>query len=291
MTSESKTAANDDWTWDKTLFAGAATYYDRGRLPYAAGLAEAMQDTLSLDGSGRLLDLGCGPGTVTLRFAHLFAEAVGLDPDPGMLAEAARLAAERRIHNGCWVESLAEDLAPDFGPFRVVTVAASFHWMEREKVAAIIRNLLEPGGTLVHVDNHHQDGLGHDASMPHPPVPDDAIRDLRQCYLGLLTRAGQSIRQSSPDNEAAIFRAAGFEGPQSDWVPDDRVLERTIDDIVAQTFSQSSSAPHLFGTELAAFEADLRTLLLQASPSGRFSVRLRDNELKIWRPTSRRPGT
>ena len=46
----------DDWTWDPTLFAGAAEYYDRGRLPYAPGIAGALGGALGLDGSGRLLD-------------------------------------------------------------------------------------------------------------------------------------------------------------------------------------------------------------------------------------------
>jgi hypothetical protein len=32
-------------------------------------------------GGGRLLDVGCGPGILTVRLAHLLEEAVGLDPD------------------------------------------------------------------------------------------------------------------------------------------------------------------------------------------------------------------
>ena len=47
------------------LFAGAAGYYEQGRLPYAPGLADAFARPLALDGQGRLLDVGCGPGTVT----------------------------------------------------------------------------------------------------------------------------------------------------------------------------------------------------------------------------------
>jgi cyclopropane fatty-acyl-phospholipid synthase-like methyltransferase len=34
-----------------------------------------------LDGNGRLLDVGCGPGVLTVRLAHLFRQVVGLDPD------------------------------------------------------------------------------------------------------------------------------------------------------------------------------------------------------------------
>ncbi|KOX52257.1 class I SAM-dependent methyltransferase, partial [Streptomyces sp. NRRL F-6492] len=78
------------WVWDETLFAGAAPYYGRGRLPYAPGLVDVLAGVLGLDGRGRLLDVGCGPGTLALPLAHLFEEVVGVDPDGGMLAEARR---------------------------------------------------------------------------------------------------------------------------------------------------------------------------------------------------------
>jgi predicted Rdx family selenoprotein len=52
---------------------------------------------------------------------------------------------------------------------------------------------------------------------------------------------------------------------------------------VAETFSVSATAPNLFGERLSQFETDLRRVLAQASTDGRFSVRLPDNELKIWR--------
>src|SRR5687768_4555180 len=113
----------ESWRWDDTLFKGAAPYYTRGRLPYATGLAQSMAEALGLDGRGRLLDLGCGPGVITLQLAHLFEEVVGLDPDGEMLAEAARLADERGIAHARWVHLRAEDLPAGLGRFRVVTLA------------------------------------------------------------------------------------------------------------------------------------------------------------------------
>lgn len=85
---------SEGWVWDETLFSGTAAHYERGRLPYAPGLAPLLADVLRLDGSGRLLDVGCGPGTLALRLAHLFAEVVGVDPDQGMIAEAERRGVE-----------------------------------------------------------------------------------------------------------------------------------------------------------------------------------------------------
>jgi SAM-dependent methyltransferase len=126
-------------SWDESLFAGTARYYEQGRLPYAPGLADAFARILALDGRGRLLDVGCGPGKVTLLLAPLFEAVVGLDPDPEMLARASRAAAERDIGNATWVRHRAEALPAGLGSFRVVTFAASFHWMDRRLPDNILR--------------------------------------------------------------------------------------------------------------------------------------------------------
>ena len=112
----------------------------------------SSREELGLDGSGRLLDAGCGPGILTVRLAHLFEEAVGLDPDADMLAEGRRAAYERGVANIRWVRAVAEDLpeaAP--GPYRAVTFGQSFHWTDEARVAEIVYDLLEPGGALAMV--------------------------------------------------------------------------------------------------------------------------------------------
>ena len=278
----------ETWSWDESLFAGAASYYRQGRLPYAPGLAGAVARSLALDGQGRLLDAGCGPGTVTLRLAPLFEAAVGLDPDREMLACAARAAAGRGIGNVTWLRQRAEALPAGLGSFRVVTFAASFHWMDRPRVASAVAAMLDPGGAVVQVDApayragelaaEHRRG-----SLPFPPPPDDALDELRRRYLGSDRRAGRGIRNTSPGGEDQVFRQAGFLPAETVTVPDGRALERTADDVVATVFSLSSTAPHLFGDRREDYERDLRELLAEASPAGRFSVRLRGNILRIWR--------
>jgi SAM-dependent methyltransferase len=278
----------ETWRWDESLFAGTAGYYEQGRLPYAPGLADAVAGSLALDGRGRLLDAGCGPGTVTLRLAPLFEAAVGLDPDPGMLARASRAAAERGVGNVTWVRERAEALPAGLGSFRVVTFAQSFHWMDRPRVASAVAALLDPGGAVLHVDapGYRADELSEEAQrgpLPFPPPPDEALDQLRRRYLGSDRRAGQGIRNTSPSGEDQVFQQAGFRPAQIVTVPDQRAVERTADDIVAGVFSHSSTAPHLFGDRQQDYEADMRQVLALASPSGRFSVRLPDNILRIWR--------
>ena len=119
------------WEWDPTLFAGTAPYYRRGRLPYAPTMPAAVRAALALDGHGRLLDVGCGPGSVALALAPLFDAVVGLDPDQAMLEEAATHAAALGVSTATWVCLRAEELPADLGTFRVASFGQSFHWMQR----------------------------------------------------------------------------------------------------------------------------------------------------------------
>lgn len=274
------------WRWDETLFRGSAPYYERGRLPYPRELADVMAAALHLNGRGRLLDVGCGPGTVALRLARLVEEVVGLDADAGMLAQAERRAAELGITNARWVKALAEDPPAGLGAFRAATFAQSFHWMERERVAAAVYTMLEPGGAFVHVST--QEAIPNPGDeLPYPFPPRERITELVRRYLGPVRRAGQGVlRYGTPDYEDAVVRGAGFGEVEIVPVGGREVIARTIDDLIAAQFSNSGSAPHLFGDRQAAFEADLRALLAEASPSGLFAELTHETELRVWR----RPG-
>ncbi len=59
----------------------------------------------------------------------------------------------------------------------------------------------------------------------------------------------------------------------------DETFERSEDDVVASVFSQSFSAPHLFGDRLPEFEAELRALLRGRGP---FSERPRSLTATVW---------
>ncbi|MFF9777315.1 class I SAM-dependent methyltransferase [Streptomyces sp. NPDC013978] len=271
----------DAWRWDPTLFRGSAAYYERGRLPYATGFAEALAGALGLDGRGRLLDVGCGPGIVVLPTARYVAEAVGVDPDEDMLAEAEGRAGRLGVTNARWVAARAEDLPAGLGTFRAVVFAQSFHWTDRDQVAATVLRMLEPGGAFVHVSDLKEPAP---EPAPSPGPPYDRIQDLVRRCLGPVRRAGQGVLvDGTPGGEAAIIERAGFAGPERLVVPAGEVVTRTSDDIVAWVFSRSDSAPHLFGDKLPEFERDLRTLLTTTAPDGGFAERLPATEIRIWR--------
>src|ERR1700674_2939604 len=77
-------------SYDGSLFAGTAAYYARYRAPYPPELIADLVAHYELDGTGRLLDLGCGPGTLTLPLAPHFASTLALDINAEMIAEGRR---------------------------------------------------------------------------------------------------------------------------------------------------------------------------------------------------------
>lgn len=277
------------WQWDPSLYAGSAAYYVQGRVAYPQELVDALVAELALDGTGQLLDVGCGPGSLTLRLASRFERATGLDADAQMLAEGARQAAAAGISNVNWVKLRAEEISPRLGTFRAVTLAQSFHWMDRERVAHLLRDVLAADGAVAQVHATTHVGIDGDLPLPYPRPPRRQIDALVTRFLGSRRRAGQgtlpgvSISEADTGRYVAeLFRAAGFVGPARIEIPG-FVAMRSADDVVASVFSVSSAAPHLFGDRAGAFEAELRGLLADVSPEGHFSEQIRTAAIDVWR--------
>jgi SAM-dependent methyltransferase len=270
-------------SYDPTIYAGAAAHYRLGRPPYSPELETVIAEELDLDGSGRLLDGGCGPGILTVRLARLFDEAVGLDPDPRMLDEGRRAAADQRITNITWVQARAEDL-PDAvpGPYRLITFGQSFHWTDEARVAAAVYDMLEPDGALALIV-HTVEGRPRPQSPGPPPVPHAEIEALVERYLGPERRAGQGRAPVRNHRFEDILVRTRFGEPQSILAPGIPDLVRDAESVLSGYFSFSWSAPHLFGDRIEDFAADVRGLLRSRSPEGVFWDWPGDTEIVLAR--------
>jgi SAM-dependent methyltransferase len=269
--------------YDPTIYLGSAAHYRYGRPAYSPELEGFLTQETGLDGNGRLLDVGCGPGVLTVRLAHLFERVVGLDPDAGMLSEGRRAAEEKAVMNVRWVQGLAEDLpAVTPGPFRMVTFGQSFHWTDERRVAETVYDMLEPGGALALIV-HTVEGRTRPPDPGAPAIPHEEIEVLVGKYLGSTRRAGQGTALQRTHRFEDVLARTRFGVPQQFFVPGIPDLLRDSESVLSGYLSLSSSAPHLFGDRLDDFAGGVRALLATRSAEGIFWDWPGDTEVVIAR--------
>ena len=222
---------------------------------------------------------------LTVRLAHLFAHAVGLDPDAGTRPQGCRAADEKRVVNIRWVRGLAEDLpavAP--GPYRLVTFGQSFHWTDERQVADTVYDMLEPGGALALIV-HTVTGRPRPPDPGMPAIPHDEIKALVEKYSDYPARRPRH----RPTASSPLRGRAGptrFDVPQQFFVPGIPDLLRDSESVLSGYLSLSSSAPHLFGDRLDDFAGEVRALLANRSAEGKFWDWPGDTEVIM----ARKPG-
>jgi len=269
--------------YDPSFYGGAAVHYRDGRPPYSPELEARLAEELGLDGSGRLLDVGCGPGFLTVRLARLFEDAVGLDPDPAMIAEGRRAAREQGIANITWIQALAEELpavAP--GPYRLVTFGQSFYWTDEVRVAEAVYDMVEPGGALVIV-GHKFEGRAAPPSPGPPRIPHDEIRALVRKYLGSTRRAGQGTAPVQALSVEDALASTRFGAPRVIFAPGIANRLQDTEGVLSNFFSMSFAAPHLFGDRVEEFAREVRELLRERSPEDVFWDWPGDTEIMLVR--------
>lgn len=269
--------------YDPTQFTGTATHYLRGRPPYSADLSRVLAEELGLDGTGTLVDVGAGPGTLAAELGHLVADVVVVEPDPGMLAEARHHLTERGLERVDFVQATAEDL-PGLGlpRARLVTFGQSFHRVDRLPVAAAVHDLLEPDGALALV-THDYLRQPHGPVPTDPPVPHDEIRELVVRFTGTLRSGTRSVASYVPEPFEETLARTPFGRPEIRYAAGRTDIVHDIDGVVAGVLSMSYAAPHLFGDRFDDFLAELRALLAALSPTGRFWDWPGDTEIVIAR--------
>lgn len=133
-------------------------FYDLLCLPFGLGrrFQRGVADRLALTGGERLLDVGCGTGTLLAEVKRRLPEVVvsGIDPDPAIL----RIAGQRLARRGCRAElqvARAEALPFPDAAFDVVVSTLVLHHLPTQAKHDALREIhrtLRPGGRFLLVD-------------------------------------------------------------------------------------------------------------------------------------------
>lgn len=261
------------------LFTGTARWYARYRPAYPAAFFAHVIARFGLDGTGRLLDLGCGTGQLTLPLSGFVAEAVGMDPEPEMLAAAAAQAQAASVANVHWVRGSDRDLDAlrgDLGAFRLVTIGRAFHWMDQDATLRTLDGMVTPGGGVVVMSDN--DRIQHAEGEWQ-----EAVRATIRRWLGPERRAGSGTRPHgrAHDPFEEIFARSPFPALAMYHLTFTR--QTTTDAIVGFLYSTSYCSHAILGDRQEPFEADVRRTLRALSPDDTFHEEATLDAWLAWR--------
>jgi SAM-dependent methyltransferase len=259
-------------TFESRRFRTAASHYLRGRPAYSPALVRRVAERCGLRDDHRLLDLGCGPGQLSLAFAYFAGSVVAIDPEPEMLRIAAAVI-EGIAPNVELVSGSSADLSPRLCTFRLAVMGRSFHWMDRAETLGRLDALIDPAGAVVLFE------------ADHPNVPDNAWL---AGYEALLER------HAGDDPVQAARRS-------SDWVRHEGILlespfarlERVgiierrrvpVDRLVDRALSQSSTSRSRLGVGADRLAEEIVAFLAGIAANGIITEVVESNALIARRP-------
>jgi trans-aconitate methyltransferase len=159
---------------------------------FVAELGAAALDLLDPKPGERILDIGCGEGTLTKKIAERGATVLGIDASPEMVAAARTKGVDALL--------LAAEDMQFFAEFDAAFSNATLHWvLEKEQAARAIFRALEPGGRFA----GEMGGEGN-------------LRKLREALdeeliiRGYVPPVGSSNWYPSVDDFVEIYEAVGF---------------------------------------------------------------------------------
>ena len=236
-------------------FQSMAAGYERFRLGFPDRLVARVAALAGLRPGDAVLDLGCGTGMLAVAFARLGMAVTAMDPEPEMLAAAGAAAQAQgmvltRLPGG------SGDLTPAMGPFRLVTMGRSFHWMDRSATLAMLDKIVTPDGGVA---------LFHDA---HPPVAENGWFKIL-CEMQERFRRDKSKERGGGHRryESFLFASAFT---KVDGLSVTIRQKLTIEDIVGRALSMSQCGPQTLGARQEEFTALLAAALRDLAPDGKF---------------------
>mmetsp|Transcript_100872 Transcript_100872/g.289975 ORF Transcript_100872/g.289975 Transcript_100872/m.289975 type:complete len:297 (-) Transcript_100872:19-909(-) len=135
------------------MYSGVAELYHNYRPGYSDDLVEEAFEKCKLlknKAKAKVLELGCGPGTLTSTLARRGLDIVALDPGVGMIEKARQVCKE--YPNVQLLQTTFKDFTSD-DKFDAIIAATSMHWVlaetDKEKLIEKLSNHLKEDGSLI----------------------------------------------------------------------------------------------------------------------------------------------
>lgn len=243
-------------------YKGTAWYYARYRKHhYPQAAFDLIIETLGLDGTGRLLDLGAGTGEVAVPMAKYFEKVDAVESQAEMIDEGKQRAKKANVSNIAWHEMTAEEFAYKPETYRFVTAGSALHWMDGEKVLSDVYKALVPGGGVAII-------TGRSVMTGEEKWQKVTVEVIKK-YLGEKRRAGKSAFKKPKRWHDEVMKETGFKDIEIHEIP--MPTAWTIEEIIGNLYSTSFASKRLFGDNAGAFENDLKDALLKLNPKGTFT--------------------
>jgi ubiquinone/menaquinone biosynthesis C-methylase UbiE len=231
-------------------FQSTVPFYARYRLGYPARLIERVIALTGLAAGDPVLDLGAGPGLLAVPFAAAGMRVTAADPEPTMLAAAGEAARAAGVQLTLWSGG-SNDLTSDMGPYHLVTMGRSFHWMDRAATLSRLDSIIAPDGAIALFSDQH------------PNTAENRWRDVLQEVADRYGRDREPVvlEGKSPDHRSHESYLLGSRFNMLEAVSVFIRRPITVDEIVGRALSMSTCSPEKLGQRIGAFEAELRAAL------------------------------
>ncbi|MFB6354505.1 MAG: class I SAM-dependent methyltransferase [Halobacteriales archaeon] len=231
-------------------FEGTEAYYAEHRPGYGEEAIRYLRERFGLDGDSRVLDLGCGPGTIAIPLAAHVGEVVGMDPSEAMLDQARERASAAGRQHIEWVLGSDADLDAGLGTFRLTTIGRAFHRLDQQRSLDRLQELTGPDGGVALLGDPEWVIRGRRAWQT-------AVYEVVSRYVADVPERTGPIEYDEPYDET--LAAAGYADVEVATFEFER--EWSIDDIVGYVRSLSYCSPRQLGADRPAFEAEVRDRL------------------------------
>jgi SAM-dependent methyltransferase len=234
-------------------FDSTVPFYARYREPYPASFFREVARRQGLQGVERLVDIGCGPGSLAIGFAPYVKSCVGVDVETEML-ESARVEAARAGVHVDLIQARIEDLPPNLGLFQAVTIGRALHWFDREEAIAVLERIVDENGWIAICGTKAHSAVSQGWK--------GKFHDIRRAW------------SSDPDETRYHINLEDwFGGSRFRKVEEIEVTETqqvTIPDLIGRALSLSTTSTEVLGDRRPAFEAAMREGLEPFSSDGVF---------------------